>query len=105
MKKIYEYEDDYEEEDMMHQQQLDHGYKMLLESGQASIPVLGVARPRDGAEGQQDVAVLRLFPFDPAHQSTAVVVKRSYSTACEVYVKGAAEKVLKLCQASSSEWL
>ena len=83
--------------------QLDHGYKMLLENGQTSMPVLSVARPKDGAEGQHDVAVLRLFPFDPARQSTAVVVKRSYSTSCEIYVKGAVEKVLKLCQSSSSK--
>ncbi|XP_069998988.1 polyamine-transporting ATPase 13A3-like isoform X2 [Penaeus vannamei] len=45
-----------------------------------------------------EVAVLKTFPFEAKEQRTTVVVRRRGFPACEVFVKGAPEKVASLCR-------
>ncbi|XP_047491814.1 probable cation-transporting ATPase 13A4 isoform X6 [Penaeus chinensis] len=45
-----------------------------------------------------EVAVLKTFPFEAKEQRTTVIVRRKGFPACEVFIKGAPEKVASLCR-------
>ncbi|XP_063597284.1 probable cation-transporting ATPase 13A4 [Penaeus indicus] len=52
---------------------------------------------------EHEVAVLKTFPFEAREQRTTVIVRRKGFPACEVFIKGAPEKVASLCRPDTGD--
>lgn len=62
-------------------------------------PVLVHPYKTDDMDPQQyELAILKEFPFESKEQHMTVVIKSRHTSAMEVFVKGAPEKVITLCR-------
>ncbi|KAK7082436.1 hypothetical protein SK128_023001 [Halocaridina rubra] len=62
-------------------------------------PLLVQSKPREGQDShQQEMAILKTFPFESNEQRMTVITRNKNSTDFEVYIKGAPEKIAALCE-------